>query len=144
MGSLSATIAEPMIEGDEHEDVWLIAGPTASGKSALALRLAEAIGGAVVNADSMQVYRDLRVLSARPTEAEVARAPHRLYGHVDGEEVYSVGRWQAEAVRALLEPGPKVLVGGTGLYFHALTHGLADMPAVPEAARAAAGERLAA
>jgi tRNA dimethylallyltransferase len=92
----------------------------------------------------MQVYRDLRVLSARPTEAEVARAPHRLYGHVDGEEVYSVGRWQAEAVRALLEPGPKVLVGGTGLYFHALTHGLADMPAVPEAARAAAGERLAA
>jgi tRNA dimethylallyltransferase len=128
---------------DGEPEVWLIGGPTASGKSALALRLAEAIGAAVVNADSMQVYRDLRVLTARPLPEEEARAPHRLYGHVDGAEPYSVGRWQAEAVAVLAEPGPKVIVGGTGLYFRALTHGLAEMPDVPDKARAAAGVRLA-
>jgi tRNA dimethylallyltransferase len=130
----------------DHLDpnVWLIAGPTAGGKSALALRLAEAVGATVVNADSMQVYRDLRVLSARPSPEEMGGVAHRLYGHVDGGESYSVGRWQTEALAVLAEPGPKVLVGGTGLYLRALTHGLAEMPAVPEAARAAAGERLAA
>lgn len=122
--------------------VWLIAGPTASGKSALALRLAETLGAAVVNADSMQVYRDLRVLSARPSPEEEARAPHRLYGHVDGAEPYSVGRWLSEALGNLAEPGPKVVVGGTGLYFRALTHGLADVPPVPPEARAAAAQEL--
>jgi tRNA dimethylallyltransferase len=122
--------------------VWLIAGPTASGKSALALRLAERLGAAVVNADSMQVYRDLPVLSARPSAEEEGRAPHRLYGHVDGAESYSVGRWLREAMAALAEPGPKVVVGGTGLYFRALTEGLAEMPGVPEAARAEASARL--
>lgn len=130
-----------MAERDAGE-VWLVAGPTASGKSALALRLAERLGAAVVNADSMQVYRDLRLLSARPSAEEEALAPHRLYGHVDGAESYSVGRWLEEAIAVLAEPGPKVVVGGTGLYFRALTVGLADMPAVPEAARLAAGERL--
>src|SRR2546426_6451784 len=81
----------------------LIAGPTASGKSALALSLAEALGGAIINADSMQVYRDLRIITARPTPAEEARAPHLLYGHVDAGENYSVGRWCLDAAAALAE-----------------------------------------
>ena len=118
----------------------LIAGPTASGKSALALALAERLGGIVLNADSMQVYGDLRVLTARPTVAEAARAPHGLYGHVDGDSDYSVGRWVCDASAALAharEAGQlPILVGGTGLYFRALTQGLADIPAIPEAVRA--------
>ena len=98
----------------------LIAGPTASGKSALALALAERHGGVVVNADSMQVYRDLRIITARPSAAEEARAPHRLYGHVDAAENYSVGRW-CQDIRAALEEAKTagrvpILVGGTGLY----------------------------
>src|SRR6201996_8395431 len=83
----------------------LIAGPTASGKSALALSLAERLGGVVVNADSMQVYRDLRIITARPAPEEEARVPHRLYGHVDPAENYSVGRWCNEAAAALAETG---------------------------------------
>src|SRR5262245_16552613 len=79
----------------------LIAGPTASGKSALALALAEALGGTIINADAMQVYRDLRIVTARPTPAEEARAPHLLYGHVDASENYSVGRWCVDASAAL-------------------------------------------
>ncbi len=79
----------------------LIAGPTASGKSALALALAEKYGGVIINADSMQVYRDLRIITARPTHAEEQRAPHRLYGHVDAAENYSVGRWCEDAAAAL-------------------------------------------
>src|SRR5205823_14064160 len=94
----------------------LIAGPTASGKSALALALAETLGGAIINADSMQVYRDLRILSARPTPAEEACVPHRLYGHVDAAENYSVGRWCVDAGAALAEAGREgrlpILVGG--------------------------------
>jgi tRNA dimethylallyltransferase len=116
----------------------LIAGPTASGKSALGLRLAEALGGVVINADSMQVYRDLRVLTARPTAEEEAQAPHRLYGHVDGAVNHSVGRYIADAVRILkgLEPGTvPIFVGGTGLYFKALTEGLSAIPPVPEPVR---------
>src|SRR3954468_8214455 len=100
--------------------VILLAGPTASGKSALAVRIAERIGGTIINADSMQVYRDLRIVTARPTPQEEARVPHVLYGHVDAAESYSVGRWCldagaaiAEAARAGLVP---ILVGGTGLY----------------------------
>ena len=119
----------------------LIAGPTASGKSAVALALAKRFGGLVVNADSMQVYRDLRTLTARPSEAEEREAPHRLFGAIDGAENFSVGRWLA-AAKAILDeiadrPGPLLFVGGTGLYFRALTQGLSDIPHVPEAVRAA-------
>jgi tRNA dimethylallyltransferase len=118
----------------------LIAGSTASGKSALALRLAERLNGTIVNADSMQIYRDFRVLTARPTPEEESRAPHLLYGHVDAAEPYSVGRWLADASRALSEIERvgrlPIFVGGTGLYFRALTWGLSSMPPVPEAVRA--------
>jgi tRNA dimethylallyltransferase len=113
----------------------LIAGPTASGKSALALDLARRLGGAVINADSMQVYRDLRVLTARPTAQEEGEAPHRLYGHVDGAVNYSVGQYLQDAAAALDEARREgrlpILVGGTGLYFKALADGLSDIPAVP-------------
>nr|WP_027315125.1 tRNA (adenosine(37)-N6)-dimethylallyltransferase MiaA [Microvirga flocculans] len=116
----------------------LIAGPTASGKSALGIRLAQALDGVVVNADSMQVYRDLRIITARPTPEEEAEAPHRLYGHVDAAVNYSVGRYVADAIGILREiRGRKlpIFVGGTGLYFKALTEGLSDMPPVPEEVR---------
>ena len=110
----------------------LIMGPTASGKSELALALAERIGGEIVNADSMQVYRDFRVLTARPTRHDEARIPHHLYGHVDAGELYSTGRWLADALVVFREISAAgrtpILVGGAGLYFKALTHGLADMP----------------
>ncbi|HYA73349.1 MAG TPA: isopentenyl transferase family protein, partial [Roseiarcus sp.] len=96
----------------------LIAGPTASGKSAVALALAKRSGGTIVNADSMQVYRDLRVLTARPSEAEEREAPHRLFGEIDGAENFSVGRWLERAKDILAEarerPGPLLFVGGTG------------------------------
>jgi tRNA dimethylallyltransferase len=124
----------------------LIAGPTASGKSALALMLAEALGGTIINADAMQVYRDLRVLTARPSPAEEARVPHLLYGHVDAAENYSVGRWCVDASAALpvVERGGRlpILTGGTGLYFKALTHGLAAVPPIPAQIRAAVRARL--
>ncbi|MCB4770884.1 tRNA (adenosine(37)-N6)-dimethylallyltransferase MiaA [Ancylobacter sp. Lp-2] len=118
----------------------LIAGPTASGKSALALELAERTGGLVINADSMQVYADLAVLSARPTRQEEARAPHRLYGHVDGAADYSVAHWVEDA-RAVLAQAERerrlpILIGGTGLYFKALVQGLSPMPPVPDAVKA--------
>ncbi len=118
----------------------LIAGPTTSGKSALALRVAEATGGVVINADSMQVYRDLRIITARPNEADEALVPHALYGTVDGATNHSVARWLTDVARAMgcareadLTP---ILVGGTGLYFKALTQGLSDIPQVPDAVRA--------
>jgi len=118
----------------------LIAGPTASGKSAVALGLARASGGVVVNADSMQVYRDLRILTARPTSADEAAAEHRLYGHVDGAVNYSVGRWLLDfaALMAELKAAGRlaVVVGGTGMYFKAVTQGLSDIPRVPEDVRA--------
>src|SRR5690349_934270 len=100
--------------------VVLIAGPTASGKSALALALAERLGGVIVNADSMQVYRDLRVLTARPIVDEEARVPHRLFGHVDAAVNYSVGAYVADAARVLADlpvGQPAIFAGGTGLYF---------------------------
>jgi tRNA dimethylallyltransferase len=127
-------------------DVILIAGPTASGKSALALGLAEQLRGVVINADSMQVYRDLRIITARPTPAEEARVPHRLYGHVDAAENYSVGRWLADARAALADAQREgrlpIVVGGTGLYFKALTRGLAAIPPIPADIRAAVRDRL--
>jgi tRNA dimethylallyltransferase len=116
----------------------LIAGPTASGKSALGIKLAQGLDGVVINADSMQVYRDLRVITARPAPAEEAEAPHRLYGHVDAAVNFSVGRYMADATQVLQEiKGRKlpIFVGGTGLYFKALTEGLSDMPPVPEEIR---------
>src|SRR3954470_1638748 len=90
--------------------IVLIAGPTASGKSALALALAERLGGVIINADSMQVYGDLRIITARPTPAEEARVPHRLYGHVDAAEDYSVGRWLADVRPVLAEVAMPILV----------------------------------
>ena len=126
--------------------VILIAGPTASGKSALALDLAEKLGGVIVNADSMQVYRDLRIITARPTLDEEARVPHRLYGHVDAAENYSVGRWCRDVGEALAEISAldrvPILVGGTGLYFKALTAGLAAVPPIPADIREKVRSRL--
>jgi tRNA dimethylallyltransferase len=117
----------------------LIAGPTASGKSALAMQLAKRLGGAVVNADSMQVYRDLRIITARPTPQEEAEIPHLLFGHVDASVNYSVGRYLADLERTLkeLDAGGvvPVLAGGTGMYFKAALYGLSDIPAVPEVVR---------
>jgi tRNA dimethylallyltransferase len=122
--------------------IWLIAGPTASGKSALALRLARAIGGDIVNADSMQLYADLRILTARPSRDETLLAPHHLFGVADAADGWSVGRWldaaRAELADIALWRRPAIVVGGAGLYFRALTHGLAAIPAVPRAV----GERL--
>jgi tRNA dimethylallyltransferase len=118
----------------------LIAGPTASGKSSLALSLAERHGGLVINADSMQVYRQLRILTARPTAEEEARAPHALYGHIAASEPYSVGRWIEDVRSAIAEAGKQgrrpIIVGGTGLYFKALLEGLSAIPPVPPDIRA--------
>ena len=126
----------------------LIAGPTASGKSALALDLAERLGGTIINADSMQVYRDLRIITARPTPDEEARVPHRLYGHTDAAENYSVGRWFGDVKAALGEAVAQrrvpILVGGTGLYFKALTTGLAAVPPIPADIRAEVRRSIAA
>jgi tRNA dimethylallyltransferase len=126
--------------------IILIAGPTASGKSALALKLAEELGGVIINADSMQVYRDLRIITARPSPEEGSRVPHRLYGQVDAGENYSVGRWFAEATQALTETREQgqlaLLVGGTGLYFSTLTRGIAAVPAIPEELRREVRARL--
>ena len=125
----------------------LIAGPTASGKSALALRLAERLDGEIVNADALQIYADLRVLTARPTPAEEALAPHHLFGVADGADGWSVGRWLGAALPvldAIAARGRRaIVVGGTGLYFRALTQGLAEIPAVPAAVRQAAAETFA-
>ncbi|MCA8888583.1 MAG: tRNA (adenosine(37)-N6)-dimethylallyltransferase MiaA [Parvularculaceae bacterium] len=115
--------------------VVFIAGPTASGKSAAALLLARRIGGEIVNADAIQVYRDLRILSARPTAREEAMAPHHLYGHVDGAERYSAGRWARDSARVIADIHARgraaIVCGGTGLYFRALEFGLSAAPNVP-------------
>jgi tRNA dimethylallyltransferase len=117
----------------------LIAGPTASGKSALAVRLARERNGVVINADALQVYGALRILSARPSEADEREVPHRLYGHVASDCAYSVGTWLVEAKRSLEDAWDRGLVpivtGGTGLYFKALEQGLADIPSIPESLR---------
>ena len=120
----------------------IVAGPTASGKSALGLAIAERFGGMVINADSMQVYRDLRLLTARPTPEEEARVPHRLYGVLDGAEHGTAARWRDLALEVLAEAAAlrrlPVLVGGTGLYLRSLTEGLVAVPPLPPEARAEA------
>jgi tRNA dimethylallyltransferase len=124
----------------------LIAGPTASGKSALALGLAEKLGGTVINADSMQVYAHLRIITARPSPDEEALAPHRLYGTIDEAENYSVGRWVRDIAEVLADVAAEgripILVGGTGLYFKALTSGLAAVPPIPAEIRAQVRARV--
>lgn len=119
--------------------ITLLAGPTASGKSRLALERAKTNGAAIVNADSQQLYADLRVLTARPSRDEERQAPHHLYGTVDAAEAWSVGRWTRAVAPLIDELGsqghPVLIVGGTGLYFSALTKGLADIPDVPAEAR---------
>lgn len=123
--------------------ITLIAGPTASGKSRLAMDLARRTGAVIVNADSQQLYADLRVLTARPSIEDEAQADHRLYGVADAAQAWSVGRWSRAALDLLneLDGRPAILVGGTGLYFTALTKGLADIPAVPAAVRDAVTSR---
>lgn len=124
----------------------LIAGPTASGKSALALELALAAGGVVINADSMQVYRDLRIITARPTDGDEAQVPHRLYGHVDAAVNFSAGAWVGDAAKALevakAEGRLPIFIGGTGLYFKALTAGLSVVPPIPAEVREDVRARL--
>ncbi len=126
-------------------DAVLIAGPTASGKSALAIALAEAVGGDIINADSMQVYAEPQILTARPTEEYLHRVPHLLYGHVSVTEPYSVGRYQGDAARALEQVRGwgrvPIFVGGTGMYFGMLTDGIADIPPIPSETRSAAQSR---
>jgi len=145
--------AEPSPPGDLLRD-WLrqvppdrpvlIAGPTASGKSGLALALARAQGRAVVNADALQVYDCWQVLTARPSAQDAAQVPHRLYGHVARGQGYSVGHWLREVAAVLAADPRPVIVGGTGLYFTALTEGLADIPPTPPEVRAKADARMAA
>ncbi|WP_131196469.1 tRNA (adenosine(37)-N6)-dimethylallyltransferase MiaA [Lichenihabitans psoromatis] len=126
-------------DGNGAAEAILIAGPTASGKSALAIALAQRFGGTIINADSMQIYADLTVLSSRPGAVDLAQAPHRLFGHVDGAEPYSVARWLTE-VASEIEAARQssklpIVVGGTGLYFKALTQGLSAIPTVLQAVR---------
>lgn len=130
------------IDGISREAPVLVAGPTASGKSALAMELAARDGRLIVNADALQVYANWRLLTARPSAADEAALPHALYGHVPGEATYSVGHWLREVAPLLSRP--VVIVGGTGLNFNALTLGLAEVPDTPPAIRAEADARLAA
>lgn len=127
--------------------IIFIAGPTASGKSAAALALAEKLGGEIINADAMQVYRDLRIITARPSESDERRAPHRLYGVIDGAQSCSAGRWArmaGDAVeKAAVRGRAAILVGGTGLYFKALEEGLSPIPETPAAIREKAKARRA-
>lgn len=132
------------LENISSERPLLIAGPTASGKSAVALELAARDGGVIVNADALQVFANWRVLTARPSPEEERVAPHALYGHVAAEVAYSVGHWLRDLAPLLASPARAIIVGGTGLYFTALTEGLADIPPSPPEIRAEAEERISA
>ncbi|MCV3270980.1 tRNA (adenosine(37)-N6)-dimethylallyltransferase MiaA [Roseobacter sinensis] len=136
VAGLSAPLTR-LIAGLSPSRPVLIAGPTASGKSALALEIAALQGGVIVNADASQVYDCWRVVTARPSEDEMARAPHRLYGHLAADAPYSAGHWLRE-VAPLLTGARPIVVGGTGLYFTALTRGLADIPTIPPEVRVTA------
>src|SRR5215216_2938167 len=133
--------------GGREKPVVLIAGPTASGKSAVAMELARRHHGVIVNADALQVYRELKVLSARPSEEDERQVPHRLYGAVSAAEAFSVGRWLPQACTAIEEAWGQgslpIVTGGTGLYFKALEEGLAPLPAIPAPIREAWRRRLA-
>ena len=132
----------PGLDPDRH---IVIAGPTASGKSALALAIAEAQGGTIVNADALQIWSCWRILTARPPASDEARAPHALYGHVAPGQAYSVGDWLAEVSGLMARAsGRLIITGGTGLYLSALTRGLAVIPPVPAQIRAEADAILAA
>jgi tRNA dimethylallyltransferase len=123
-----------MMNQARTKSALLIAGPTASGKSAVALQLARAHGGVIINADALQVYRELRTLSARPSDDEMMQAPHDLYGHISGLEPYSVAAWLADAKLAISAAWAEgllpIIIGGTGLYFMALEQGLAEVPPI--------------
>lgn len=146
MGNERGNESHMMTDLMENVDAILITGPTASGKSALALRLARETNGVVINADSMQVYDTLRILTARPSEDEMQDAPHLLYGHVPAVRAYSTGEWLRdvqEVLAALRGEGRlPVFVGGTGLYFKALTGGLSDMPEISQDIRCQVRLRL--
>ncbi len=133
-----------VIDSSTPPTVIIIAGPTASGKSALALDLAAAFESTIINADSLQIYRDLRILSARPDEAAIADVPHRLYGYLDAAERGSVASWRASALSEIAAAHRAgrlpIVVGGTGLYLRALQHGLASIPAIPAEIRGEAAE----
>jgi tRNA dimethylallyltransferase len=126
-----------------HPPIYLLAGPTASGKSAKALDWADRTGGAILNADSMQLYADVPILTARPSAEETARVPHLLYGHLAPTETWSAGQWLRAAlpyIEAATPDQPLCIVGGTGLYFNSLIYGLADIPDIAEETRRAARE----
>ena len=131
-----------MTQPNPASDYILLAGPTASGKSALALDFAEYLDGVIINADSMQVYADLRILTARPSVDDEARLPHKLYGTVDGAERYSVGRWLTDLHLAVAQTRAQgkwpIIVGGTGFYLNAAEQGISAIPDIPEEARKAA------
>tara|TARA_R110002110_G_scaffold8277_15_gene41525 strand:+ start:3659 stop:4561 length:903 start_codon:yes stop_codon:yes gene_type:complete len=138
MSLAAANILRSTLAAISAEQPVLIAGPTASGKSAVALEIAQAQGGVIVNADASQVYDCWRVISARPSLEEEALAPHLLYGHIDARTAYSAGHWLREVQDILAGDQRPIIVGGTGLYFAALTRGLADIPATPVGVRAQA------
>ena len=121
----------------------LIAGQTASGKSHLALQVAAKHGGTIINADASQVYNNWRILTARPSIEDEAKINHKLYGHIDGVTEYSVGTWIKEIRETLLSNSRPIIVGGTGLYFSALTSGLVDIPEIPETIRQEATSKIA-
>ncbi len=139
-GTRVSSVSLKLFENTAPDCPILIAGATASGKSALAMDIATRFGGRIINADALQVYEGWRILTARPTPQEEARVAHCLYGHVDFEATYSVGAWLRD-LAPLLRQGPRpIIVGGTGLYFRALTEGLADIPSVPAETRAEADQ----
>src|ERR1700694_2304622 len=132
---MSVATRDMQVSSLQDSKAVLIAGPTASGKSALALELAQKAGGVIINADSMQVYRDLRIITARPTVNEGSRVAHRLYASLDAAINFSAGHWVADAARALAEVRAQhrlpIFVGGSGLYFKSLTRGLCAVPPLP-------------
>ena len=130
-----------LLKSLDKERPVLLAGPTASGKSALAFEIAAQLGGPIVNADALQVFANWRILTARPSKGDEIRHPHALYGHIARDQTYSVGEWLRD-VRAYLDGPPPVIVGGTGLYFTALTEGLADIPLTADEIRREATARI--
>jgi len=138
---MNSAWVDPVLQTVSRTAPVVIAGPTASGRSALALAIARRDGRTIVNADALQVYARWRILTARPSPQDEAEADHQLYGHVGRETPYSVGHWLREVGSILQQGKPVVIVGGTGLYLSALTEGLVDMPATPAAVRERADHR---